>query len=316
MKKFLTLLLVLALIVSMVAMVSCKDKTPDDPVDPDTPVDPDPVDPDPVDPDPVDPDPVDPDPVDPDPVDPDPVDPDPVDPDPVDPDPVDPDPVDPDPVDPDPVDPDPVDPDPVDPDPVDPDPVIVDPIVIATTNEKAEKALSKSSPHGKLQWNVAGNGAPVDITMMTTLELEVYISDVAAGELQFCIELGSAGKCDHNERSVITSLNDLAGDNTLTTGWNHLSIALSRFTKSASADADLSAWNWFRIYNQKCGDDTTEYTVKFKFAYLSMNGASLEAPAEPVEVPVIPSVEDSQTDPTVIGPEGITLPPDETVADQ
>ena len=318
MKKFLTLLLALTLVVSMLALVSCKNNTPDDPVDPD-PVDPaDPVDPvDPVDPDPVDPvdpdpaDPVDPDPVDPDPVDP--VDPDPVDP--VDPDPVDPDPVDPDPVDPDPVDPDPVDP--VDPDPADPvepeepEETVTDPIMINTTNEILEGVISHNSNNGTMQYQTARRGVPVDISMMSTLELDVYVSDAAAGDLVFTFEIGSAGIPDQQERSISRmSLNQLA-DKDIVAGWNHLSIDLSLFKKPAGQDADLTAWNWFRVFNNKTdvGDDT-QHTVKFRLPYFSMNGASIVAPVEAVPIPGVVA-----GDPFEIGPGGITLDPDETVVE-
>ena len=190
---------------------------------------------------------------------------------------------------------------------------VVDPVRIITTVEIGEGMISHSSTNGALTYKTDTSRAPVDISMMKTLEMEVYISDAAAGNLTFCIEIGSGGKADVEESNLNRkTLNDIAGK-TLKAGWNHVSIDLSRFAKSG-VGIDLTRWNWFRIFSQSTGESDALYTVKFRFAYFSMNGASLVPPRIPTPVIPIPGIlttEEIQN--SLIGQEGIFLPDEEKV---
>ncbi|MBV5342968.1 DUF5010 domain-containing protein, partial [bacterium] len=73
-----------------------------------------------------------------------------------------------------------------------------------------------------------------------------YVSDVTkCGPVR--VELGSGGRADVNEYSW-----QLTG---LTNGWNQASLRMNASTKVGTCD--LSAINWFRIYDSKSGSITT-----------------------------------------------------------
>jgi hypothetical protein len=73
-----------------------------------------------------------------------------------------------------------------------------------------------------------------------------YVSDVTkCGPIR--VELGSAGRADVNEYSW-----QLTG---LVNGWNQINLRMNTSTKVGTLD--LSAINWFRIYDSKSGSITT-----------------------------------------------------------
>jgi hypothetical protein len=80
----------------------------------------------------------------------------------------------------------------------------------------------------------------------SALRFWYYVSDVTkCGPIR--VELGSAGRADVNEYSW-----QLTG---LTNGWNQINLRMNTSTKVGTLD--LSAINWFRIYDSKSGSITT-----------------------------------------------------------
>lgn len=80
------------------------------------------------------------------------------------------------------------------------------------------------------------------------LEFRYYVSDVALMGSQNQVELGSGGRADKDEYSWSIG--------TLSQGWNFISLEISEAKISGSPD--LNAINWFRIYNFKSGEVTTQ----------------------------------------------------------
>jgi hypothetical protein len=80
------------------------------------------------------------------------------------------------------------------------------------------------------------------------LQFWYYISDPSLLGTSNQVELGSAGKPDQNEYHW-----KLSG---LSAGWNLISLNFSEATTTGGAP-DLSAINWFRLYNHKSGTVTS-----------------------------------------------------------
>jgi len=76
------------------------------------------------------------------------------------------------------------------------------------------------------------------------LQFWYYVSDASLLGTSNQVEIGSAGKPDENEYHW-----KLTG---LSTGWNLISLNISDASTTGGA-ADLSAINWFRLYNNKSG---------------------------------------------------------------
>ena len=334
MKKLLTLLLALAMVISMFAFVSCNNddtpEEPDTPNTPDTPVTPEepetPVDPDPDTP--VDPDPDTP-------VDPDPDTP--VDPDPDTP--VDPDPDTP--VDPDPDTP--VDPDPDTPAvPTEPTAVMyfsqgkIDgwindtkvnsegPTYDATLGGVKFVYTGVAGPNGGYQegdngfktiYKVKENGTgkeEIDISMMSHFVFDLYVSDVTNfAPVNFYIELTSSNTCDKEESGIRTQLGAFV-EGGLKNGWNHVEIPFASLTSTA---CDLTAWDYFRIFNADSFDRGEGLTVAFNnFGFLTYDPNVVlpedpdqpDTPDEP-DVPVEP-VEPSEEGQGTVNPDSTLVP--------
>lgn len=108
------------------------------------------------------------------------------------------------------------------------------------------------------------NGGSRDITAMSVLAFDLYISDVSAvAGIPFELELRSIGGDDKTELHIVNyTLAQLYGG-VLTNGWNHFEIPLSEFT--AGTGTDLTQWNYFRLFNKgTVGIEgvTTEYMLK------------------------------------------------------
>ncbi len=80
------------------------------------------------------------------------------------------------------------------------------------------------------------------------LQFWYYVSDASLMGTNNQVELGSAGRADQNEYNW-----NLSG---LESGWNFISLNISD-AGVTEGGADLSAINWFRIYNFKSGSVTT-----------------------------------------------------------
>ena len=108
------------------------------------------------------------------------------------------------------------------------------------------------------------NGGSRDITAMSVLAFDLYISHVSAvAGIPFELELRSIGGDDKTELHIVNyTLAQLYGG-VLTNGWNHFEIPLSEFT--GGTGTDLTQWNYFRLFNKgTVGIEgvTTEYMLK------------------------------------------------------
>lgn len=103
-----------------------------------------------------------------------------------------------------------------------------------------------------------------DLTGMSYLVFDMYVSDAAAlGATEFYFELTSSGKPDVQERSWRKTLPQLKGS-ALTDGWNHFEIALDSYTTEKEPVLNMSAWNFFRVYNATAIQAGEGVTVAFK----------------------------------------------------
>lgn len=112
--------------------------------------------------------------------------------------------------------------------------------------------------------NVTGVGAfkaefkapqTYDISNMQCIAFDLYVSDAAVfNAAPLCIEISSAGTCDHQEIAVTSAAGGVMPG--LKDGWNTVKINIGSLTsKTVGANADLAGdfdptkWNYFRMFN-------------------------------------------------------------------
>ncbi len=117
-----------------------------------------------------------------------------------------------------------------------------------------------------------------DITEMKYLEFDFYLSNAKAlKNVNWTIELTSAGASDHNEIGTTKSFNDFVN------GWNHIKIDLSTLADTAGAGAcDKTAVNFFRMFTI----DVVEGIGELTFALTNVRITDGEA--APLETPEAP----------------------------
>ncbi|MBE6620326.1 MAG: hypothetical protein E7625_03055 [Ruminococcaceae bacterium] len=128
--------------------------------------------------------------------------------------------------------------------------------MVLPTGEKPVGAI-------QLTWIAPDEEAVIDISNMKYIEFDLYVSDdkVLPNARNIWIELGSAGKCDHNEFSVEfwNNQNPSLG---LKKGWNHIQLSLELFKNNGSnGDLDMTKLNYFRFFTNTKFTLTEEFTI-------------------------------------------------------
>lgn len=128
-----------------------------------------------------------------------------------------------------------------------------------------------------------------DISGKDALVMDLYVSDADAFKsTSLCIELSSAGTCDHQEIAVRSAVLSLFGP--LKDGWNEVYLKIENFgnkTKGANeelaGDFDPTRWNYFRFFNESpvsIGDEPLVLAIdNFGFANVVEDVSDAEAEA-------------------------------------
>lgn len=128
--------------------------------------------------------------------------------------------------------------------------------MVLPTGEKPVGAI-------QLTWIAPDEEAVLDISNMKYIEFDLYVSDdkVLPYARNIWVELGSAGKCDHNEFSV-EFWNNQHPSMGLKTGWNHIQLSLELFKNNDSnGDLDKTKLNYFRFFTNTKFTLTEEFTI-------------------------------------------------------
>jgi hypothetical protein len=115
----------------------------------------------------------------------------------------------------------------------------------------------------QLTWVAPEEEAVLDISKMKYIEFDLYVSDdkVLPYARNIWVELGSAGKCDHNEFSV-EFWNNQNPSMGLKKGWNHIQLSLELFTNQGSnGDLDMTKLNYFRFFTNTAFELTEEFVI-------------------------------------------------------
>ena len=119
-----------------------------------------------------------------------------------------------------------------------------------------------------------------DISNMQYIAFDLYVSSAQIfNAAPLCIELSSAGTCDHQEIAVTSAAGGVMAG--LKDGWNEVKINIEALTsKTSGANADIAGdfdstrWNYFRMFNVaplKVGDGLTVAIDNFGFAAADPN---------------------------------------------
>ena len=110
---------------------------------------------------------------------------------------------------------------------------------------------------------------------------DFYVSNAdAVRDVQFVIELSSAGTCDVKEMCYIGTLDDVV-EGGLKDGWNTVIIPITKMESGSDHWAnelyckiDWSCINYFRMYNNTWGNNVgeTDFTIAFDHLYFTGNG--------------------------------------------
>ena len=99
------------------------------------------------------------------------------------------------------------------------------------------------------------SGAAKDVSEMTMIVFDLYISDVEAlTGVSFTLSLRDVNGDDANTMTARATLNDLFGRE-LVSGWNHIELPLA--TLNAKGTVDLAQWSYFAL----CADDEAEAVI-------------------------------------------------------
>ena len=122
-----------------------------------------------------------------------------------------------------------------------------------------------------------------DISGMNFLVFDLWIdNEKTAAEMnavEFCFELTSSGEPDKAEDAFFAKFSSFT---TLTVGWNHVVIPLSKYGASSNPRLDRTQWNFLRVFNNETTGLTAnrEYTLMLDNIYFWDGNGS-----EFVEVP-------------------------------
>lgn len=126
-----------------------------------------------------------------------------------------------------------------------------------------------------------------DLSGMNYLAFDLYVSNAAVmNAVEVYLELTSSGKSDVQERSWKRPLTQLKGS-PLTDGWNHFEIALNSNTFEQDPGLNMTAWNFFRLYNGTAFNAGEGLTVGIKnLCFVASSSTQDDEPAADPYVPV------------------------------